>query len=428
MVNSFINGFFVFSMICIWFVVLYQFILAVSGYVYYLKIENLKDKRMSEIETFNKWPNIDIFVPAHNEEIVIEKTIKSLVRLEYPRDKMHIYIINDCSSDGTGEIVKKYESDFSGLINGIHTEKPRGGKGKSNALNIALEESNSDYIFIYDADNTPESKAVKLLIFELLQNKNYVAVIGKFRIRNRNHTLLTRFINLETLIHQWLTQAGRWQLFKMATIPGTNFVIKREILTKIGGWDNDAITEDTELSFRIFEDKKLIGMMPLAVSWQQDPPYLKVWMKQRMRWAKGNIYVLHKYLPKIFKLKQIKIFIDLIYYFLTYGIFFTAVILSDILFLLGIIAYFMNWTILLPTVKGNFFIVWILAYFVFVLQNIIILNMEKGEATLKNYGLSFLIYFTYCQLWIIITFKAFVVYTKESIQGKEKVWYKTERF
>lgn len=423
-----INTFFVFSMICIWLVVIYQFVLAIGGYGFYYRLERNKEKIKQAVFEYENWPDVDIFVPAHNEEKVIENTIIALLRLEYPREKLKIYIINDCSTDGTKQIVEKYEQKYPELIFGIHTQKPQGGKGKSNALNIALSRSESEMVVIYDADNTPESMAVKYLVHEILENDNYAAVIGKFRIRNKNQTLLTKFINLETLTHQWLTQGGRWNLFKMATIPGTNFVIRRSVLEQVGGWDHDAITEDTELSFRIFEQNQLIGIMPLAISWQQDPPYLSVWSKQRLRWAKGNIYVLHKYLPKVFGLRQIKIFIDLGYYLLTYGIFFTAVVLSDILFFLGLLDKLAGLNLFIPTIQGDFLIIWLLAYVVFVLQNIIILNMEKGEATKENYILSFLVYFTYCQLWIWITLRAIIGYTSDVMHKREKVWYKTERF
>jgi len=88
------------------------------------------------------------------------------------------------------------------------------------------------------------------------------AVIGKFRTRNRNASLLTRFVNIETLAHQCMNQAGRWFYFGLCTIPGTNFVMHRHIIEEIGGWDPDALSEDTEISFRIYRMGYKIKLVP----------------------------------------------------------------------------------------------------------------------------------------------------------------------
>lgn len=79
-----------------------------------------------------------------------------------------------------------------------------------------------------------------------MANPKRGAVIGKFRIRNRNASILTRFVNIETLAYQCMNQAGRYFFFKLCTIPGTNYVIRRSIIQEIGGWDPKALSEDAE--------------------------------------------------------------------------------------------------------------------------------------------------------------------------------------
>ena len=76
--------------------------------------------------------------------------------------------------------------------------------------NIALDLSKGEYLAIYDADNTPESKALKYLVQTIEEDKQLGAVIGKFRCRNKKVNMLTAFINIETLAFQWMSQAGRW--------------------------------------------------------------------------------------------------------------------------------------------------------------------------------------------------------------------------
>jgi cellulose synthase/poly-beta-1,6-N-acetylglucosamine synthase-like glycosyltransferase len=362
-------------------------------------------------------------VPAHNEEKVIVRTVRSLLQLNYPRDKMELIVINDNSSDNTGEMLKKIQSEFSGYnFKIINTDKTNGGKGKSNALNIGYASSIGDFIAVYDADNTPDKNALKFLIQRILYDDELGAVIGKFRTRNKEKNLLTKFINIETLNFQWLSQAGRWQLLKLCTIPGTNFVIRKTVVEELGGWDIHAIAEDTEISFRLYKLGYKITFMPLSVTFEQEPETLKVWFKQRTRWSKGNVYVLIKYLGKIFSDTPKRVVFDIFYYFSIYFLFLSAVIVSDILFILSIILG------IRIHIAGNFLILWVLAFLLFILEVNITLTMEKGESNLKNFILIPLMYFTYCQMWMIVAIKGMYLFIKDKIFKLETKWYKTERF
>ena len=96
---------FVVAVILIWFTIAYQFILTIFGYVNYVKA--MKEKKQIDKQSFD-YPSCSILIPAHNEEKVIAKTIESMLRLEYPTDKLKIIIINDGSADGTKEIIQHY--------------------------------------------------------------------------------------------------------------------------------------------------------------------------------------------------------------------------------------------------------------------------------------------------------------------------------
>lgn len=155
-------------------------------------------------------PFVSILVPAHNEGIVIVKTVLSLLSFDYPQDKYEVIVINDNSSGNSSQLLGNLQDEFGKKrLKVINTDKTNGGKGKSNALNIGLKSAQGSIISIYDADNTPEAPALRILVAELLADDGLAAVIGKFRTRNKNASLLTRFINIETLSFQWMAQAGR---------------------------------------------------------------------------------------------------------------------------------------------------------------------------------------------------------------------------
>ena len=405
------------AVFCIWSLLLINIILILGGYFYYVKTEKEIMKPLSQ------YPKVSIMVPAHNEGIVIVKTLEALLGLNYPKEQYEIIIINDNSSDNSAELLAAIQKNHPDRrLQIINTDHIVGGKGKSNALNIGFEACDGDYIVIYDADNTPEKDALLYLVSEIESNPKFGAVVGKFRTRNKNVNLLTRFINIETLSFQWMAQAGRWQLFKLATIPGTNFIIRRSIIEAIGGWDIKAIAEDTEISFRIYMMGYLIKFFPKAVTWEQEPQTFKVWFRQRTRWVKGNIYVLIKNLPLLFNKKANKVRLDLLYFLSIYFLLLGSLMLSDGMFILNLmgmvsinIAAFSN-------------LLWLFAMILFVLGTYVSLTTEKGEMNLTNLGVIILMYFIYCKMWMIVAIYGFCMYIKDVILKKEVTWYKTERF
>ncbi|GAA0091868.1 glycosyltransferase [Paraclostridium bifermentans] len=408
---------FLFSLISIWAILFINILLAASGYVYYLKNLNFKDERLKE------YPFVSILVPAHNEGKVIGKTVESLLLLDYPRDKMELIVINDNSSDDSKDILQSIKNKYKKYnFTIINTDNITGGKGKSNALNIGYQEAIGEFIAIYDADNTPEKTALRYLIQTIVKDDKLGAVIGKFRTRNKHKNILTKFINIETLSFQWIAQAGRRQLLGLCTIPGTNFVLRKTTIEQLGGWDTKAIAEDTEISFRIYKLGKRITYVPQAVTWEQEPETINVWIKQRTRWVKGNIYVLVKYIKNIFKGKQNRVLFDIVYFFSVYFLFLTSVVISDCIFVLSL------FNIVQVNIPFNFWIVWVLSYILFILQVSITLSMEKGESGLENIFLVAIMYFTYSQMWLLVAIKGMFGHFQDVFLKREAKWYKTERF
>ncbi|MGL5694666.1 MAG: glycosyltransferase [Peptostreptococcaceae bacterium] len=408
---------FLFSLVSIWAMLAMNILLAINGYIYYIKSLKFKDERLKN------YPFVSILVPAHNEGKVIGKTVESLLLLDYPLDKMELIVINDNSSDNSKDILQNIKNRYRNYnFTIINTDKVTGGKGKSNALNIGYKQAKGEYIAIYDADNTPEKTALRYLIQTIVKDDNLGAVIGKFRTRNKHKNILTKFINIETLSFQWIAQAGRKNLLGLCTIPGTNFVLRKTTIEKLGGWDPNAIAEDTEISLRTYKMGQSITYVPQSVTWEQEPETVNVWMKQRTRWVKGNIYVIVKYIKNIFSDTKNKALFDIIYFFSVYFLFLFSVVVSDIIFILGL------FKIAEVSIPFNFLIVWILSYILFILQVSITLSMEKGEGGIENIFLVALMYFTYSQMWLVVAIKGMIGYFKDVIYKREVKWYKTERF
>lgn len=400
---------------------LYHMFLAQGGYLHYKRFRQVIpnwDKAMRELKQL---PKVAVFIPAHNEDMVITQTLKAMARLNYPKDRLEVILICDNCSDRTKEIGDAFAKDYP-FIRVIETEGEYKGRGKSTALNYALKHSSSDIIAVYDADNTPEKDAVWYLVMGLINDPKAAAMVGKFRVINASKTWLTHFINIETICFQWMAQAGRWFWFGVATIPGTNFAIRREVMERLGGWDTQAMAEDTELTIRVYDLGYHIRFFPAAITWEQEPEVFRVWWKQRTRWARGNQYVVLKFLGRIFSLKQRRIMFDIFYFFFTYFLFFFGVIVSNAIFVV-------NLFVDLQLSVGNIAIVlWIIAFLLFLTEVMITLSIERNQLTIKNIGYVLAMYFTYSQMWIVLVVVSLFLEMKRIIKKEEHTWYKTERF
>lgn len=406
------------SLFLIWGMLFYHAFLMIGGYFHFLRYQKFGEDLP---ENVNEFPTVSILIPAHNEEVVIRKTIASMIRLNYPKEKLEVIVINDHSSDRTGEVAEEYAAQYD-FIKVVHTAPPHAGKGKSTALNQGLKSSTGDVIIVYDADNTPEPNAVRFLALGLQKDAKAGAIVGKFRVINAKKNVLTRLINIETLTFQWLAQAGRWFWFKMTTIPGTNFAIRRTILEELGGWDEQALSEDTELSIRVYNLGYYIRFFPSAITWEQEPETLHVWWRQRTRWAKGNLYVIFKYLFQLHKLDNKKVFIDIFYFLFTYVLFFGGILLSHSLFIVNLF-YDLELTIGLVSI-----LLLVIGYLLFVTEACLALSMEERQCTRKNFFTVLCMYFTYAQLWVFLVVYSAVMEVKRLVFKQEVKWYKTKRF
>ncbi len=413
--TTLLGGLFVLSVIFIWFMIAYQLVLTTAGFFH--NWNSAKEKKTIDNMTHFENPRVCILIPAHNEETVIQRTLEAMVKLEYPHDKLDILVINDGSSDKTGEIVE-HISKLDSRVRCYNVPKGEGGRGKSRALNLGLKQTDAEVIAVYDADNQPLPDALKYLVAELLLHPDLGAVLGNFRTINKDRTWLTRFVSIETMSFQAILQAGRWAMFKVATLPGTNFVIWKHLLDDLNGWDEDAITEDSELSIRVYRQGYKIKYIPFAVTLEQEPETISVWAKQRTRWVRGNNYVVGKFFKEIPQFQNKFLAFEVLYLLLLYYIFLFAIGVSDLIFILSV-----THLVAIP-LPGPYTTVWILAVVLFIFEIILVLSYE-GMDTFKNFLLVFLMYFTYCQFWIYVVGRAIYL---DYIKREKRTWAKTVRF
>jgi cellulose synthase/poly-beta-1,6-N-acetylglucosamine synthase-like glycosyltransferase len=401
------------ALLLTWLVIGFYALLSLYGYIYSRESEQAR----KDVPVIAQWPSVSILVPAHNEEIVMAGTIESLLHLDYPRDRLEVIVIDDSSTDRTRRVIEHIMSQDRRLKL-VAIPEGLGGRGKSFALNVGLEHAAHELIVVFDADNTPEPQSLRYLIAEMMADPTLAAAVGKVRTVNAATNFLTRCIAVEFMSFQWMVQAGRWRMFGLASLPGTNYVIRREALERAGGWDPTAIADDAELTVRLSQERYHIKFVPYAVTWEPEPQDWGVWLRQRLRWARGGTYVLRKFLPRLHRVRRRDLALEVLHLFTIYHLFFAVMVLSDLILVAGAIG-----GIAVGAKTSPLIVLWGLAVGIFLLEMAVALAIEN-ENTPVNLLVAAAMYFTYCQAWIYVCAKAHYL---DLVRQERLRWEKTIR-
>lgn len=427
----------IFTLISIWISLAWGLVILFSAVHFWFKHSDFR----VDTTPLPYYPKVTIVVPAHNEDVVIAQTAKAILDLNYPHDRVELLLFADNCSDNTYQecLSVKAMPEYAGRDLTIINRSGTGGK--AGVLNDALKMATGDYICVYDADAMPEKNALYFLVKEVMKDpERRVASFGRNKTRNANQNFLTRCINQEIVVTQRVHHVGMWHLFKIGRIPGTNFLIQTEFVKSIGGWKNGALTEDTDISFKIMQSGKLIALAYNSEAFQQEPETLKSYYMQRKRWAKGNYEVVLSNFKHLFGKGNWRVKLEVFNYSCIFFWFNFAIVLSDLIFFANIIAMLVR--IFVPDFDipfafdaNNIYITqlmlfnWIFMIGLYLMQIMIALASQFGQATSKQVWLALLAYFTYAQLFIVVSIDSITsIVLDKVLRRKETKWVKTKRF
>lgn len=244
-------------------------------------------------------PFVTILVPAHNEEDSIAGTIHHLYRrLNYPRDKYEVIVIDDASSDGTAGILSGLQMEYP-LLRVITIVRNR---GKAHGFNIALAFARGDFILSNDADTKPDPDALwqYLSYFERDGGQNVGAVTGNMLAANRT-TLTAQAQQNELNSIIGLIKRSQMSYGALFAFSGANTMYRRSAVIDVGGWHAEQPTEDIAIAW----DMQAAGWRALFAPhirfFLDVPERLRQLVKQRRRWSSGGIYVMLTKGPKLLR-------------------------------------------------------------------------------------------------------------------------------
>jgi cellulose synthase/poly-beta-1,6-N-acetylglucosamine synthase-like glycosyltransferase len=235
-------------------------------------------------------PYYSVVVPAKSEEKTIGRLLNSLDRLEYPKDKIEVIVVEDGSKDNTLEICKQ----FAGSHSNVRILEKGFSNGKPSALNFGVEQCHGDIIAFFDADNVPAKDAL-LKAAGYFEDNKVAAVQGRTMSINSKENMLTQFISYEEAVWCEAYLRGKDSLGLFVHLKGSCQFIRRNILNQLSGFDENILSEDMEFSAKLAENNYSIRYGGDVCAWQESPSNLKALFKQRTRWFRGTMDVAVKY-------------------------------------------------------------------------------------------------------------------------------------
>ena len=240
-------------------------------------------------------PSLDVVVAARDEEGVVQRLVERLTSLRYPADRLSTWVIDDGSQDRTPELLDALAERHPSL-HVIHREPDAGG-GKSGALNTALAQLSGDWLLVLDADAQLQDDLLERLVPYALDG-GWSAVQLRKAVIDADCNWLTRAQAMEMALDA-VIQTGRLDGGGVAELRGNGQLIKRSELERSGGFNEDTVTDDLDLSFRLLSQGALVGLLWDPPVQEEAVPGLVALWKQRQRWAEGGLQRFFDYWPTL---------------------------------------------------------------------------------------------------------------------------------
>lgn len=273
-----------------------------------LLINYIKSKKLIDnSQKFNftnptEIPLVTIQLPIFNEKYVVERLLNAIAKLEYPKEKLEIQVLDDSNDDSTS-ITKRIVADLSQLGLDIKYINRSNRSGfKAGALKEGLVIAKGEFIAIFDADFVPQKEWL-LQTIPYFKDKTIGVVQTRWGHLNRNYSVLTKIQAFALDAHFTLEQVGRNSKSHFINFNGTAGVWRKQCIIDAGNWESDTLTEDLDLSYRAQLKKWKFKYLERIVTPAELPAIISAARSQQFRWNKGGAENLRKMFFRIIKAK-----------------------------------------------------------------------------------------------------------------------------
>jgi glycosyltransferase involved in cell wall biosynthesis len=245
-------------------------------------------------------PVVTVQLPIYNESTVLRRLLRSVAKMDYPREKLHIQVLDD-STDETHALARaEVERLVSRGYDAVHIHRTDRTGYKAGALAHGLERAKGDLVAIFDADFVTRPDFCRALVGHFRDPK-----VGMVQARwahlNRDVSLLTRVQALMLDGHHLVENRARFGAGFFFNFSGTGGMWRRQAIEDAGGWQHDTLTEDLDLSYRAQLRGWRFVYRPDVVSPAELPEDITAVFAQQFRWAKGTVQTARKLLFRVLR-------------------------------------------------------------------------------------------------------------------------------
>ena len=290
-----------------WYICYFFVLVGLAGYgfhrltILYLYMKHRKDTPVADAEyAENELPVVTMQLPVFNELHVVERLIQSVAKIDYPKDKLEIQVLDD-STDETVDICKEQVADLvSRGFDAVYIHRTDRTGYKAGALENGIKYAKGELLFILDADFVPETDVLRKTVHYFTNEK-----VGMIQTRwghlNRDFNTLTRIQGMFLDGHLELEQTARNRSGRFFTFNGTGGMWRKSCIADAGGWEHDTLTEDMDLSYRAqLKGWKFIFLKDVVTP-AELPVDMDGFKSQQHRWTKGSIQCCKKCLGNIWR-------------------------------------------------------------------------------------------------------------------------------
>ena len=237
-------------------------------------------------------PSVSVIIPAYNEEKVICHTIRSLLDSDYPHGD--IVVVDDGSRDDTAQRVRE-SFGFNPRVRLL----TQANGGKAQALNYGIAQTQADIVVTLDADTIVRRDTVRKLVRHFV-DPQVAAVAGNAKVGNRIN-LLTNWQALEYIASQNLDRRAFALLNCISVVPGAVGAWRRELLVRAGGFVDETLAEDADLTLALLRRGYTIDYEEEAIAFTEAPDTVRGFVQQRFRWMYGTLQAAWKHVDTLFR-------------------------------------------------------------------------------------------------------------------------------
>jgi len=243
-----------------------------------------KPKAIVAVQEAVELPSVSLLVAAKNEEAVIARLVHSLCQQDYPADALEVLVVDDYSTDNTPKVLAELQVVYPQLK--VFRRGPEASGGKSGALNQILPKTRGEIIAVFDADATVTADLLQRVI-PVFGVERIGAVQVRKAIANSQVNFLTKGQMTEMALDSYLQQQ-RFAIGGITELRGNGQFVRRSALKSCGGWNEQTITDDLDLTIRLHLDQWDIGFVFNPAVGEEGVTTLKSLWHQRNRWAEGG--------------------------------------------------------------------------------------------------------------------------------------------